>query len=284
MLYQHTTLNCQGQLLDLARPKIMGILNLTPDSFFDGGRYQTEKALLNQVEKMLSGGADIIDIGGMSSRPGAKLIPLEEELNRVLPAIKIILKEFSNCILSIDTVRSEVVRQTIGAGASIINDISAGTIDEKMFKTVGEINCPYILMHMQGIPEDMQERPDYAGHVVTTVMDFLIEKMGQLRALEVKDIVIDPGFGFGKTIDHNFELLKNLASFRILEVPILVGLSRKSMIHKLLEVKPETALNGTTALHFAALENKAKILRVHDVLEAKQTLTLWEKLKDIQLL
>ena len=280
MLYQHTTLNCQGQLLDLARPKIMGILNLTPDSFFDGGRYQTEKALLNQVEKMLSGGADIIDIGGMSSRPGAKLIPLEEELNRVLPAIKIILKEFSNCILSIDTVRSEVVRQTIGAGASIINDISAGTIDEKMFKTVGEINCPYILMHMQGIPEDMQERPDYAGHVVTTVMDFLIEKMGQLRALEVKDIVIDPGFGFGKTIDDNFELLKNLASFRILEVPILVGLSRKSMIHKLLKIKPETALNGTTALHFAALENKAKILRVHDVLVAKQTLKLWEKLKD----
>ena len=262
----------------------MGILNLTPDSFFDGGLYQTEKALLNQVEKMLSEGADIIDIGGMSSRPGAKLIPLEEELNRVLPAIKIILKEFSNCILSIDTVRSEVARQTIGDGASIINDISAGTIDDKMFKTVGEINCPYILMHMQGIPEDMQKQPDYGGHVVTTVMDFLIEKMGQLRALEVKDIIIDPGFGFGKTIDHNFELLKNLASFRILEVPILIGLSRKSMIHKLLEIKPETALNGTTALHFAALENKAKILRVHDVLEAKQTLTLWEKLKDIPLL
>jgi len=258
----------------------MGILNLTPDSFFDGGRYQTEKALLTQVEKMLSEGADIIDIGGMSSRPGAKLIPIEEELGRVLPAIKTILKEFSNCILSIDTVRSEVARQTIGVGASIINDISAGTIDEKMFETVGEINCPYILMHMKGIPENMQASTSYEGQVVTTVLDFLIEKMGQLRALEVKDIVIDPGFGFGKTIDQNFELLKNLASFRILEVPILVGLSRKSMIHKLLKIKPEAALNGTTALHFAALENKAKILRVHDVLEAKQTLQLWEKLKE----
>ena len=284
MLYQHTTLNCQGQLLDLARPKIMGILNLTPDSFFDGGRYEGEKALLTQVEKMLSEGADIIDIGGMSSRPGAKIIPLREELNRVLPAVKTILKEHPKVIISIDTVRSEVARQTIGEGAAIINDISAGTIDEEMFKTVGDINCPYILMHMQGIPEDMQNSPDYSGHVVTTVMDFLIEKMGQLRALNVKDILIDPGFGFGKTIDHNYELLKNLSSFRILEVPILVGLSRKSMIHKFLGVTPETALNGTTALHFAALENKAKILRVHDVLEAKQTLMLWEKLQNTQML
>jgi len=284
MLYQHTTLNCQGQLLDLARPKIMGILNLTPDSFFDGGRYQSEKTLLTQVEKMLSEGADIIDIGGMSSRPGAKLIPIEEELNRVLSAVKSILKEYPKTIISIDTVRSEVARQTIGEGAAIINDISAGTMDEEMFKTVGEINCPYILMHIKGIPEDMQNNPDYSGHVVTTVMDFLIEKMGQLRDLEVKDIVIDPGFGFGKTVDHNYELLKNLSSFRILEVPILVGLSRKSMIHKLLEITPATALNGTTALHFAALENNAKILRVHDVLEARQTITLWEKLKDTPLI
>ncbi len=280
MLYQHTTLNCQGQILDLARPKIMGILNLTPDSFFDGGRYQTEKALLAQVAKMLSEGADIIDIGGMSSRPGAKLIPVEEELGRVVPAIRAILKEFPDTIISVDTVRAPVARQTIDVGAAIINDISAGTIDTDMFKTIGEINCPYILMHMQGIPENMQKDVTYDGHVVTTVMDFLIEKMGQLRALDVKDIVIDPGFGFGKTVDHNYELLKNLSSFRILEVPILVGLSRKSMIHKLLKVTPETALNGTTALHFAALENNAKILRVHDVLEAKETLTLWEKLKD----
>ncbi len=280
MLYQHTTLNCQGQILDLARPKIMGILNLTPDSFYDGGRYQTEKALLTQVAKMLSEGADIIDIGGMSSRPGAKLIPVEEELGRVVPAIRAILKEFPDTIISVDTVRAVVARQTIDVGAAIINDISAGTIDTDMFKTIGEINCPYILMHMQGIPEIMQKDVTYDGHVVTTVMDFLIEKMGQLRALDVKDIVIDPGFGFGKTVDHNYELLKNLSSFRILEVPILVGLSRKSMIHKLLKVTPETALNGTTALHFAALENNAKILRVHDVLEAKETLTLWEKLKD----
>jgi len=284
MLYQHTTLNCQGQILDLARPKIMGILNLTPDSFFDGGRYQTEKDLLTQVERMLSEGADIIDIGGMSSRPGAKLIPVEEELERVLPAIHTILKEHPDTIISIDTVRAEVARQTIGAGAAIINDISAGTIDPEMFKTVGEINCPYILMHMQGIPENMQNAVNYDGYVVTIVMDFLIEKMGQLRTLEVKDIMIDPGFGFGKTVDHNYELLKNLSSFRILEVPILVGLSRKSMIHKLLNITPETALNGTTALHFAALENNAKILRVHDVLEAKQTLTLWEKLKNTPLL
>ena len=284
MLFQQTTLNCQGQLLDLSRPKIMGILNITPDSFFDGGRYQTEKALLTQVEKMLLEGADIIDIGGMSSRPGAKLIPIEEELGRVLPAIKSILKEHPKTIISIDTVRSEVARQTIGEGASIINDISAGTIDSEMFKTVGEINCPYILMHIKGIPENMQKSVNYNGHVVTTVMDFLIEKMGALRAFEVKDIVIDPGFGFGKTVDHNYELLKNLSSFRILEAPILVGLSRKSMIHKLLNVTPETALNGTTALHFAALENNAKILRVHDVQEAKETLTLWEKLKGTPML
>jgi len=284
MLYQHTTLNCQGQLLDLARPRIMGILNITPDSFFDGGRYQTEKALLIQVEKMLSEGADIIDIGGMSSRPGAKLIPVDEELKRVLPAVKIILKEHPKTIISIDTVRGEVARQTIEAGAAMINDISAGTIDPEMFKIVGAINCPYILMHIQGIPENMQKSINYDGHVVTSVLDFLIEKMGELRALNVKDIVIDPGFGFGKTIDHNYELLKNLSSFRILEVPILVGLSRKSMIHKLLDITAETALNGTTALHFAALENNAKILRVHDVLEAKETLTLWEKLKDTPLL
>ena len=284
MLYQHTTLNCQGQLLDLARPRIMGILNITPDSFFDGGRYQTEKALLIQVEKMLSEGADIIDIGGMSSRPGAKLIPVDEELNRVLPAVKIILKEHPKTIISIDTVRGEVARQTIEAGAAMVNDISAGTIDPEMFKIVGAINCPYILMHIQGIPENMQKSINYDGHVVTSVLDFLIEKMGELRALNVKDIVIDPGFGFGKTIDHNYELLKNLSSFRILEVPILVGLSRKSMIHKLLDITAETALNGTTALHFAALENNAKILRVHDVLEARETLTLWEKLKDTPLL
>jgi len=262
----------------------MGILNITPDSFFDGGRYQTEKALLIQVEKMLSEGADIIDIGGMSSRPGAKLIPVDEELNRVLPAVKIILKEHPKTIISIDTVRGEVARQTIEAGAAMVNDISAGTIDPEMFKIVGAINCPYILMHIQGIPENMQKSINYDGHVVTSVLDFLIEKMGELRALNVKDIVIDPGFGFGKTIDHNYELLKNLSSFRILEVPILVGLSRKSMIHKLLDITAETALNGTTALHFAALENNAKILRVHDVLEARETLTLWEKLKDTPLL
>lgn len=280
-MYQQTTINCGGRLLDLSTPKIMGILNTTPDSFFDGGKYRTIPEIVDQAGKMLEAGADIIDIGGMSSRPGAQLIPVSEELDRVLPAVEAILTHFPNTIISIDTVRSEVVRQTIATGAHLINDISAGTIDDKLFETVAELNCPYILMHMLGTPADMQQQPDYPD-VVVSVMDYLIEKMGRLRALGVKDILIDPGFGFGKTLEHNYTLLKNLSAFNILEVPILVGLSRKSMIHRLLEVTPQTALNGTTALHMVALQNGAKILRVHDVKEAREVVKIFEMVKWVE--
>ena len=277
MLHQKSTLNCNGQLIDLSEPIIMGILNVTPDSFFDGGRYENVKALLKQVGKMISDGATIIDVGGMSTRPGAEIIDVEEELNRVIPIIKQIKEHFSTVIISIDTVRSEVARQSVVAGASIINDISAGSIDDQMFETVAELNVPYILMHMQGKPNDMQESPDYQD-VTRNVLDFFIEKVEELRALGVKDIILDPGFGFGKTIQHNYHLLQKFAIFKILDLSLLAGISRKSMIYKVLNSTPQEALNGTTVLNTLALERGAKILRVHDVKEAQETITLWKQL------
>jgi len=277
MLHQKSTINCNGQLIDLSEPIIMGVLNVTPDSFFDGGKYENVKALLEQVEKMISAGAIIIDVGGMSSRPGAEIIKVKEELNRVIPVIEQIKKQFPAVIISIDTVRSEVARQSVAVGASIINDISAGSIDDQMFKTVAELNIPYILMHMQGKPENMQQEPDYQD-VTKTVLNFFIEKIGELRALGVKDIILDPGFGFGKTIQHNYHLLQKFTIFKILDLPLLAGLSRKSMIYKVLDSTPQEALNGTTVLNTLALERGAKILRVHDVKEAKETITLWKQL------
>lgn len=264
-------------MIDLSEPIIMGVLNVTPDSFFDGGKYENVKALLEQVEKMISAGAIIIDVGGMSSRPGAEIIKVKEELNRVIPVIEQIKKQFPAVIISIDTVRSEVARQSVAVGASIINDISAGSIDDQMFKTVAELNIPYILMHMQGKPENMQQEPDYQD-VTKTVLNFFIEKIGELRALGVKDIILDPGFGFGKTIQHNYHLLQKFTIFKILDLPLLAGLSRKSMIYKVLDSTPQEALNGTTVLNTLALERGAKILRVHDVKEAKETITLWKQL------
>ncbi len=281
MLHQKSTLNCNGQLIDLSDPIIMGVLNVTPDSFFDGGKYEDAKALLQQVEKMITEGATIIDIGGMSSRPGAEIINVEEELNRVIPIIKKIKTHFPDTIISIDTVRSEVARQSVAVGASIINDISAGSIDNEMFKTVAELNVPYILMHMQGKPDNMQQSPDYQD-VTKTVLDFFIKKVGALRALGVKDIILDPGFGFGKTIGHNYQLLQNFAIFKILDLSLLAGVSRKSMIYKVLNSTPQEALNGTTVLNTFALERGAKILRVHDVKEAKETITLWKQLNHEQ--
>lgn len=277
MLHPKSTLNCNGQLIDLSEPIIMGVLNVTPDSFFDGGKYENVKALLQQVGKMISAGAMIIDVGGMSSRPGAEIINVSEELSRVIPIIKQIKEHFPTIIISIDTVRSEVARQSVAAGASIINDISAGSIDDQMFETVAELNVPYILMHMQGKPEDMQQHPDYQD-VTKNVLDFFIEKIGELRELGVKDIILDPGFGFGKTIQHNYQLLQNFAIFKILDLSLLAGISRKSMIYKVLDSTPEEALNGTTVLNTLALERGAKILRVHDVKEAKETITLWKQL------
>ena len=272
------TINCRGRLLDLRISRVMGILNVSPDSFYDGGRYMVESAILRQVEKMLVDGADIIDVGGMSSRPGATIISEKEEMGRVLPTIKAILKRFPACILSVDTIRSEVARSAVGEGVGMINDISAGELDERMFSTVAELSVPYVLMHIRGIPKTMQNDPAYKD-VTLEILDYLIAKVGRLRELGVKDIVIDPGFGFGKTVGHNFELLGSLDVLGILGLPVLVGLSRKSMIHKTLGVTAGEALNGTTALHVVALERGAKILRVHDVKEAKEVIRLFEQLE-----
>ncbi|MEO1629118.1 MAG: dihydropteroate synthase, partial [Bacteroidota bacterium] len=273
------TINCKGRLVDLSQPKIMGILNVTPDSFFDGGKYTSEKNMLQQVEKMLAEGADFIDVGGMSSRPGAEVISVEEELGRVLPVVRAIHKHFPDALISIDTVRSEVARQTVEAGAALVNDISAGRFDDQLYQTVASLGVPYILMHMQGQPSNMQDAPEYED-VITEVLDFCIAQLKELRALGIKDVIIDPGFGFGKSVEHNYQLLQNMHAFQILDLPILAGVSRKSMICKLLKVDPAQALNGSTALHMIALQQGASILRVHDVKEARQVVQLWEMLEN----
>ena len=281
MIFEKQTINCKGRLLDLSKPIVMGILNLTPDSFFDGGRFNDEDAMLHQVEKMLGEGVSILDFGGMSSRPGAELISQEDELRRVLPAITAVLHRFPEAVISVDTFRSQVARECVAAGASIINDIYAGRFDEKMFGTVAALGTPYIMMHMQGEPANMQKAPAYED-VVKEVLHFFIEKLGELRGLGVKDVILDPGFGFGKTVEHNFQLLMNLHIFRMTELPILAGISRKSMICKVLGVKPERALNGTTALHMVALQQGARILRAHDVREAMEVIRLWEQMESVK--
>jgi dihydropteroate synthase len=250
---------------------------VTPDSFYDGGRYQEKESILAQVEKMVTEGADIIDIGGMSSRPGADIIGIDEELKRVIPAVEAVSKRFPETVISIDTIHSKVAVESIGAGAHLVNDISAGKMDDKMYETVARLGIPYILMHMQGRPSDMQEQPVYED-VVQEVLDFFIQETGQLRALGVKDVILDPGFGFGKSVDHNYQLLKKMEAFQILDCPLLTGVSRKSMINKVLNISPREALNGTTALHMVALMNGSQLLRVHDVKEAKQTVRLWQAL------
>lgn len=274
MLHQQTTLNCRGQLLDLSHPKIMGILNVTPDSFYDGGKYEKEQSILKQAEKMIAEGAAIIDIGGMSSRPGAKLISVEEELSRVLPAVKAIHEAFPEQLISIDTIRAEVAEQCIEHGASIINDISAGQFDDQLFGVAAKYKVPYMLMHMKGRPEDMQVHPDYED-IIVEIIDFLIKKIAQLREVGVIDIVIDPGFGFGKSIQDNYTILKNLHAFKILDLPILAGLSRKSMIYKKLNITADEALNGTSVLNLVALQQGASILRVHDVKAAAEVIDLY---------
>lgn len=277
MLTPKMTINCRGKILLLQRPIVMGILNVTPDSFYDGGQLNSETKLLKTAEKMLTEGASILDVGGMSSRPGAAIISVEEERRRVLPAIEALAKQFPEAILSVDTVRSVVAAQAIEAGAAIINDISAGSIDSEMYETVAKLNVPYILMHLKGTPKTMQLHPTYED-VVQDILDFLIQEVGKLRALGVKDLIVDPGFGFGKTLEDNYKILKSLHVFQILELPILAGLSRKSMIYKLLKTTPQKALNGTTALNSVALQQGAKLLRVHDVREAVETITLWERI------
>ena len=278
LLYERITLNCKGRLIQLDTPKVMGILNVTPDSFYDGGHYDQQDSAFLQTEKMLEAGATFIDVGGMSSRPGAEIIDVETELERVIPIIQGIHERFPEAIISIDTVRAKVAKEAVEAGASIVNDISAGKIDANLYATVGALGVPYILMHMQGKPEDMQIAPSY-DNVLEQVMDFLIHEIGKLRAVGVKDIILDPGFGFGKTVAHNYTLLGKMHLFKILELPILAGISRKSMICRVLEVAPKDALNGTTALHMVALQQGAKILRVHDVQEASETIKLFNALQ-----
>ncbi|HQK96889.1 MAG TPA: dihydropteroate synthase [Bacteroidia bacterium] len=256
----------------------MGILNVTPDSFYDGGKFIEESGILKRVEEMIQQGAAIIDIGGASSRPNSAIISVEDELLRTIKHIELIIKHFPGIIISIDTWRARVAKEAIEAGASIVNDISGGDMDEEMFKTVATLQSPYILMHMQGTPQTMQVNPVYEN-VVTEVIGSLKVKMEKLRSLGVHDIIVDPGFGFGKTNEHNFRLLKNLNLFKILKAPVMVGVSRKSMINKTLNIKPNEALNGTTALNMAALMNGANILRVHDVKEAMETIQLYNNLQ-----
>lgn len=280
MLNPQQTLNCAGTILSLQSPIVMGIINVTPDSFYGNSRYAEISEIVAQAGKMLDEGARILDIGGMSTRPGAETVSVEEELKRVIPAITTIKKEFPNAIISIDTVHSEVARKSAEAGAGIINDISAGRIDENMYQTVADLGLPYILMHMQGTPKDMQLNPSY-DNINLEVLDFLIAEVGKLRELGVKDIILDPGFGFGKSVDDNYKLLKELHIFNIADLPVLAGLSRKSMINKVLKTSPKDALNGTTALNMYALQQGAKILRCHDVREAVEVIRLWEKIRTV---
>jgi dihydropteroate synthase len=267
------TLNAGGRLIDLSRPRVMGILNVTPDSFYDGKKFNDESSILSQVEKMVKEGADFIDVGGYSTRPGAAEIPLGEELSRVLPVINSIVKKFPEAIISIDTFRAEVARASVEAGASMINDVSGGELDEKMFPTVASLQVPYVLMHMRGTPQTMTQQTSY-DNLIKEMIDYFHNKIFLLQNMGVKDIVIDPGFGFAKTVEQNFEILNKLEQFQILGKLILVGLSRKSMIWKTLKSNAEEALNGTTVLNTIALMKSASILRVHDVREAKEVIEL----------
>ncbi len=271
------TINCNGKLIDLTTPKVMGILNVTPNSFYDGGQFTDEKSTLNQVEKMLVDGATFIDVGGYSSKPNAEDVSESEELARVIPVIQNIIKSFPEALISIDTFRSEVARQGVENGASLVNDISAGSLDEKMFSTIAQLQVPYIMMHMKGNPQTMQSLAEY-DDIVKEMLFYFSEKVKQARSLGINDLIIDPGFGFAKTIAQNFEVLNKLELFQILELPILVGVSRKSMIHKTLATNAEMALNGTTSLNTIALMKGAKILRVHDVKEAVECAQLYNKL------
>ena len=273
------TINCRGQLIDCSEPRVMGILNLTPDSFFDGGKYKDEHSILSQVETMIQQGADFIDVGGYSSRPGADDVASSEELNRVVPAIEAISKRFPECLISIDTFRSEVADRAIASGACMINDISGGDRDPNMPKVAAKHQVPYIFMHMRGTPQTMNQLTQYED-VVLEVTQELAKKLKQLRALGLNDLIADPGFGFAKTLEQNYTLLNHLEHLKLLEVPILVGLSRKSMIYRLLETQPDHALNGTSVANTIALIKGANILRVHDVLQATEAIRLIKALKN----
>lgn len=267
------TINCAGKLIDLSIPKIMGILNITPDSFYDGGRYNSDKKILDHIEKMVIDGATFIDIGAYSSRPGGVDIDENEELKRIIPAIELVNKKFPEIIISIDTFRSKVAEACLNSGASIINDISASQLDEKMMETIAKYNVPYIIMHMKGNPQNMMDKTNY-DDMLQEMIKYFSKKINQAISYKINDIIIDPGFGFAKNIKQNYDLLNHLDLLKILDKPIMVGISRKSMIYKSLDSTPEEALNGTTVLNTVALIKGASILRVHDVKEANECIKL----------
>tara|TARA_R110001632_G_scaffold184420_1_gene304568 strand:- start:59 stop:922 length:864 start_codon:yes stop_codon:yes gene_type:complete len=271
------TINCQGTLIDLQRPKVMGILNLTPDSFFDGGHYNTPDLVLGQVEQMLKEGASFIDVGAYSSRPDAEPVSEALELERLIPMVRLLVQTFPTIRLSIDTFRASVAKAAIEAGGMLINDISGGVLDAAMLETVGALQVPYIMMHMRGTPQTMKTLTNYED-VTQEVLQFFSRQLAQARAHKINDLIIDPGFGFAKTTAQNFELLSKLELLGICDVPVLIGVSRKSMIYKTLGVHPEEALNATTALHMVALQKGSSILRVHDVKEAMECIRLYEML------
>ena len=272
------TINCNENLIDLSTPKVMGILNVTPDSFFDGGSYKKEADILNQVDKMLQQGATFIDVGAYSSRPGAKEVSQEEELKRIVPVIKSIRKTFPKVILSVDTFRSAVAKACIEEGAAMVNDISGGKLDTNMFATVGKLKVPYIMMHMRGTPQNMQQNTTY-NHLIQDIIYYFSEQIQAARSAGITDIILDPGFGFSKTLEQNFELLKKLELLKNIDLPLLTGISRKSMIYKTLDTDAKNALNGTTALNMVCLDKGARILRVHDVKEAMECVTLYTSLE-----
>lgn len=271
------TINCKGKLIDLSNPKVMGVLNVTPDSFYDGGTYTNKGSILKQVERMLSEGATFIDVGAYSSRPNADHVSEDEELRRILPIIHLILDKFPETLISIDTFRSKIANACIKAGAALINDISAGKLDDNMLETIAELQVPYIMMHMRGTPQTMQSLTEY-DDLVKDILFYFSERITAARDLGIIDIIVDPGFGFAKTLDQNFELLNKLELFKIIEKPILVGVSRKSMIYKTLETSAKHALNGTTVLNTIGLQKGASILRVHDVKEAVECVKLLKSL------
>lgn len=273
------TINVNGQLMELQRPQVMGILNITPDSFYAGSRKQTEADILSRTRQILEEGASIIDIGAYSSRPNAEHISPDDEMQRLRTALHLINRDFPDAVISIDTFRADVARMCVEEyGAAIINDISAGQMDEQMFTTIAQLGVPYIIMHMQGTPQDMQTNPHYEN-LLKEVFFYFSEKVQKLRDLGVKDIILDPGFGFGKTLEHNYQLMNHLEEFSVFELPLLVGISRKSMIYKLLGSTPEEALNGTSILNTIALLKGANLLRVHDVKAATEAIAIVQKMK-----
>jgi len=272
------TLNCNGQLIDLNTPKVMGILNITPDSFYDGGRFKDEKSILTQVDKLLKEGATFIDIGAYSSRPGADFVSENEELKRLIPIVNAVVKTFPKCLISIDSFRSRVIKTSVEAGAAMVNDISGGQLDPLMFEVVGALDVPYIMMHMRGTPQTMQQMTGYSD-VIKEVYSYFSKRIELAKTHQIKDVILDLGFGFSKTLEQNFELLGMLDYYKNLNLPILAGVSRKSMIYKTLNTTADQALNGSTALHMVALQKGAKLLRVHDVKEAMECVQLYEMLQ-----